>query len=179
MFQILPHITSLVQYVKLFNTRPVLLRITHCPSCGLAHPWLHGRYFRQADRINPSCTSLNPVPIQRFFCPGCSKTCSVLPECIPSRRWYLWDIQQLAVVLWLTGTSLCAIEKALAPSRQTVRRWVGRFTERFRWHADALRGYWAALGRASGLKDFWRMAFTCLSLAEAMRLCWVAGVFIP
>jgi hypothetical protein len=79
----------------------------------------------------------------------------MLPEEIPPRRWYLWSIQQAAIVLTLAGKSLTAVAKEVAPSRHTVSRWLGRLKERFRFHKDVLCQHVIDLGRTDNLVDFW------------------------
>lgn len=93
MVHILSGIVSLMQYQSLLNGDLVYYRLDQCLCCGKSNPQRYGSYPRQADRINKSSDSLNPVFIQRYYCLCCNKTCSVLPECIPPHRWYLWDIQ--------------------------------------------------------------------------------------
>ena len=101
-------IVSLIQYVELIKNESGILRPKRCIFCGKLGLWLHGCYPRKADRTNSGDLLLNPILIQRFFCPDCQRTCSVLPECIPPRRWYLWDIQQVALLLLLSEESLRA-----------------------------------------------------------------------
>ena len=148
MVHIFADILSLVQYIDTLKREPEKLRLDHCLCCGKSNPWLHGGYFRESDRINPSSTSLNSVFIQRYYCPSCQKTCSVLPECIPPRRWYLWDMQQVIFLLYLSGLSAYAVAKITGPSLQTIKRWITRFIEQFRWHKDALCTYFHTLGRS-------------------------------
>jgi transposase-like protein len=154
-------------------------RLTHCPGCGRAKPWLHGCYPRQSDRENKSSDSLNPILIQRYYCIGCTKTCSVLPECIPPRRWYLWKIQQAAILLFLLGNSARAVEKQVKPSRHTIKRWVTWLIMQFTLHKDTLCNYFPLFGLYTEPVDFWRHVFDKLSLSTAMRLCHVSGVRIP
>jgi transposase-like protein len=120
---ILAEILSLLQYVAHYRDDKIE-RLAHCTTCGLANPWYHGCYSRKSERSNPSGESLNPILIQRYYCPGCGKTCSVLPECIPPRRWYLWETQQTAISLFLLGQSARAVENQIPPSRHTIKRWV-------------------------------------------------------
>lgn len=179
MVHIFADILSLVQYIESLKNRPEQLRLNHCLCCGKSNPWRHGGYSREADRINPSSKSLNPVFIQRYYCPSCQKTCSVLPECIPPHRWYLWDIQQAIFLLYLSGMSAYAIAKTTRPSRQTITRWLMRFVALFRVHKDALCTHFHALGRSTNMTDFWQTALQTMSLSTAMRLCHVTGVVIP
>jgi transposase-like protein len=171
---ILIGIISLMQYIierKTKSNRP-----KQCPHCGKANPRHHGVYYRKANR-EPGMPDL--IPIDRYFCTGCKRTCSVLPECLPPRRWYLWDIQQTALTLFLSGLSQRAIAKLIQPSRQTITRWMARFKEQFLKHESVLRNHQTELGRTSGFIDFWKACFNHFSLAKSMRLCHVDGVFIP
>ncbi len=179
MVHIFADIISLVHYIDIQQHEPERLRLKKCLCCGKSNPWRHGGYSREADRINPSSTSLNPVFIQRYYCPNCQKTCSVLPAFIPPRRWYLWDIQQIIFLLCLSGVSAYMAAKTMPPSRQTIKRWLTRFTEQFRLHKDALCTYFYALGRFINMADFWQTTLQKMSLCEAMRLCQVSGVAIP
>ncbi len=179
MVHILSGIVSLMQYQSLLNSKPGYYRLDQCLCCGKSNPQRHGSYPRQADRTNKSSDSLNPVYIQRYYCLNCNKTCSVLPECIPPRRWYLWDIQQVALFLCLGGKSICAAARELLPSRQTISRWMIRFKEHFLLHKDVLSSHFIQLGRACTMVDYWQITFETITLAQAMRLCHIAGVIIP
>lgn len=176
---IISGITSLMQYQLSFNNNPGFYRLEQCLCCGRANPHRHGCYPREADRINKSSDSLNPVFIQRYYCPKCRKTSSVLPECIPRHRWYLWDMQQVALILCLGGNSLCAAARALIPSRQTICRWMKRFKEQFHLHKDVLSHHVTQLGRVCGFINYWHKVFEHINLDQAMRLCHVNGVVIP
>lgn len=154
-------------------------RLERCASCGRLNPWLHGQYSRKADRINTSADSLNPILIQRYYCVGCGKTTSVLPECIPPRRWYLWEIQQVVLVLFLSGKSRCSIAKQTIPSRHTIARWARRFVEQYRLYKDVLCTQIIDLGRLTGITDFWSACFEQMTLGSAMRICYAAGVPVP
>ncbi len=120
---ILPGISSLVQYLKLIKTDLESLRPEKCPHCSRPHPNFHGYYERKSDRENPPDKNLNPIPIYRFYCPDCKRTCSTLPECIPPYRWYLWITQQIAVLLYFTNASFEKTSRAVTPSSKTIRRW--------------------------------------------------------
>ena len=179
MVHIFAGILSLVQYIDLLKREPEKLRLESCLCCGKSNPWRHGGYSREADRINPSSTSLNSVFIQRYYCPSCQKTCSVLPECIPPHRWYLWDMQQITFLLFLAGMSAYAAAKKRLPSRQTIKRWNTRFMEQFHLHKDALCTHFPNLGRAINMTDFWQTILQTMSLSQAMRLCHVAEIVVP
>ena len=154
-------------------------RLDRCLCCGRAHPQLHGGYPRKADRASKSGGSLNPIFIQRYYCPSCQRTCSSLPECIPPRRWYLWEVQQVALALVLAGRSLRAIAEAILPSRHTISRWIKRFKEQWPFHKDVLCNHFADLGLAIDFNEFWQACLNQVALAQAMRLCHAAGVLVP
>jgi hypothetical protein len=82
-------------------------------------------------------------------------------------------------MLILAKTTFKAAAIAVAPSRRTISRWTARFTERFHLHKDVLCGHFIDLGRNIGLADFWQACLNKISLAQAMRLCHVAGVPVP
>jgi transposase-like protein len=171
--------SSLIQYLSEIKLDLKIPRPERCLCCGKSGLWLHGSYPRKADRSCGISRSLNPIFIQRFFCSNCRRTCSALPECIPPRRWYLWEVQQAALVLLLVGKSLYAAAKEVTPSRHTLGRWLKRFREQFFHHKDALCNYKADLGRTTGFSDFWQASLKELSLAQVMRLCHASGVPVP
>jgi hypothetical protein len=105
MREIIANIHSLAQHLKMMLQDPEHYKPGCCPHCGLDILWNHGVYLRKSDRLNPPSQSLNLIPIPRFYCDGCKRTCSVLPECIPPRRWYLWATQQMVLSLVLLGIS--------------------------------------------------------------------------
>ena len=175
---ILADILSLFQYHQLFSVETSQHRLERCLCCGKAKPHRHGGYPRKADRTTQS-ESLNPVIIQRYYCPECQRTCSVLPECLPPRRWYLWEVQQVALLLLLAGKSIRAIAKEITPSRRTISRWLGRFKDRLPAHKDALCSLVIDLGRTTSFSDFWQACLGHFTLAKAMRLCAVEGVPVP
>jgi len=178
MVHILAEIMSLLQYVEQYHDDKID-RLSRCPGCGLANPWCHGCYPRKSDRINPASESLNLIFIQRYYCPGCGKTCSVLPECIPPRRWYLWETQQAAILLFMLNGSARAVEQQVKPSRYTIKRWLAWLITQFNSHKDTLCTHVPSFGLLTEPVDFWKHVFDKLSLGTAMRLCHVAGVSIP
>lgn len=103
---ILPGIHSLAQHLQHLQALPEDYRPERCPHCGRARMWCHGAYTRKADRERSRSASLNPVPIPRFLCSFCYRTCSRLPECVPPRRWYLWAVQQAVLGLICAGHSV-------------------------------------------------------------------------
>ena len=172
-------IASLFQYKELIKNESKILRPDRCPCCGRRCPWRYGFYPRKADRTNTGDNSLNPILIQRYYCSGCHRTFSVLPECIPPKRWYLWDVQQAALLLLLGDKSLNSSAKEIKPSRHTVKRWIERFKEQFHLHKDVLCNHFIDLGRSISHVDFWQAFFKNNLLSTAMRLCHAAGVPIP
>lgn len=178
MFGILAGFYSLIQY-KNEGENNQNNRLEQCPCCGKANPWRHGTYPRGSDRINKSSESLNPILIQRYYCPACRKTSSALPECIPPRRWYLWDMQSIALLLYLAGNTISAIESEIIPSRQTISRWIKRFQEQYRLYKDVLCGHFIELAQTNSMAAFWQNTLKIINLGEALRLCHVAGVVIP
>ena len=171
---ILPGIRTVVQHFYILEHQP--MHPDRCPHCGRCSLVKHGFYYRKADRESGD---LNPVPIQRFFCSSCDMTCSALPECIPRHRWYLWDVQQQALLLYLVGLSLRAISKVLSPAARTVARWIQRFQKQFLLHTSVLCELKPDLGRSPGFGAFWQACLKECSLAEAMRFCHVAHVVVP
>lgn len=179
MLHILPRILSLCQYKFEIDNNPEQNRPDRCVYCGKAHPRRHAKYQRKVERDSASAGSRSSVFIQRYYCPACGRTTSALPECIPPRRWYLWEIQQCVFVLSLLGKSAYAIAKESTPSHHTISRWIARFHEQFILHKDTLCAYFSELGRTSELTAFWLTCFKTITLGAAMRICHVAGVFIP
>ena len=103
---ILPGINSLVEHLQALQKEPESYRPKKCARCANVGLWCHGCYYRKTDRKDLGEPCLNPIPILRFICPCCHSTCSVLPECIPPRRWYLWEVPQLIFLLLLAGNSI-------------------------------------------------------------------------
>ncbi len=179
MSSILAKITSLGQHIKHLCDHPQDYRPPQCPHCHKAGVWIHGSYGRMADRDEKTGGHLNPVTIPRFRCPHCKKTCSVLPECIPPRRWYLWDIQQAVLQLLLAGHPLPSTKPARHPGIATIRHWWNWFQESFLCHADALRSRFPEFGRLVGFYEFWKTCLTKMSLSEAMYWLHKSGLSIP
>lgn len=178
MMYIMAGIMSLLQYVEQCHDDKIK-RLASCGCCGRANPWGHGCYPRKSDRINSASESLNFIFIPRYYCPGCRKTCSVLPECIPPRRWYLWETQQAAILQFFLEGSARAVEKKVKPSRHTITRWVAWIIVQYYSYKDALCTQFPSFGLLTEPVAFWRHVFDKVSLSTAMRLCHVAGVSIP
>jgi hypothetical protein len=170
MHRIVASVTTLVQHLHTVLTDPDLYRPRACPHCGLDRVWHHGRYHRKADRMPGDSERLDPVPILRFFCPGCCGTCSRLPACIAPRRWYAWAIQQIVLLFLLAGGSLAGCCRMLpaGPRLATVRRWwrwLHSSGVRFAWH---LRSRWPELGRHADASAFWHRVLTARGLDAVM-----------
>lgn len=181
MSHILPGILSLIQYKNdvEFNFTEEL-RPERCESCGKLKPHRHGKYSRKAaGGKNNSDSSLNPLRIQRYYCSSCRKTISVLPECIPMNRWYLWSVQQVILLLFIQGVSISKIAKMESPSRHTISRWIARFKNAFLVHRDMLIQTKTVLSQYVTFHSFWLACLSLMSLSEAMRLCHVSGVPVP
>lgn len=166
---IVANIFTLIQYLKLLSENLCELRPDSCPHCGFGNLWFHGRYERKPDRPHCSKSNLNPIPIFRFYCPNCKRTCSVLPECIPPRRWYLWTVQQAVLLLYLGKQSIRQLAKQTAPSRRTIHRWLSRFKERFIVHASHLKSLDSKLGYRNSFSEFWQGVLAKMPLSTAMR----------
>ncbi len=178
---IIPEIATLTQYLFLYFTDPDIFRPDSCPYCCLGSPWSHGCYYRKADRINPSESTLNPIPIRRFRCRsnGCGRTCSVLPECIPPRRWYLWTVQQVALMLIFNNHSARSAAQQLLPSRHTVKRWYLQLHEKFALHASHLRSRYSILGYQNTFESFWQVCLAKHPLSQVMRYLNNVGIPVP
>jgi transposase-like protein len=176
MFHIFSSICTLTQHIQHVSERPQDYAPESCVHCGGRVLHKHGNYFRQADR---SSGALNPVAIPRFRCARCRKTCSTLPEFLPPRRWYDWNLQEQTLKLCIAGFSYKAIAKKLLPGRTTIARWMHRFEERFCYHADHLRQKMASLCVFSEWKLFWKNCFEKISLSKAMYHLHTAKIIIP
>jgi hypothetical protein len=183
MTNIAPNFDSLGQYLQFVKKNgPAALRPSKCPhsDCGKANPWCHGSYERKADRENSGPESLNPVPVFRYFCKLCKRTCSVLPWCISPRRWYLWAVQQAVLLLLISGYSQYYIACKLPPGRSTIKRWNLRLEQMFKLHTFYLCSRFPVLGRSLGnIFLFWGSCLNQMSLARAMYWIHHAGEIIP
>lgn len=156
------------------------MRPVRCPTCGKSSLHCHGYYPRKAHRQSSGVASLNPIPIFRFLCIFCKHSCSVLPECIPPRRWYLWIVQQAVLLLLCFGCSKRNIASRLPPSRSTIRRWECRLIEMFKIHTFHLCSRFLELGRyLISLFTFWDVCLKQMPLARAMYWIHHAGGVVP
>jgi len=174
-------IQTLVQHVHHLQVQPESYRPKRCVWCGLEGLWAHGCYVRKANGRGLARETDSDILIPRYRCPhaGCGRTCSVLPAVIPPRRHYLWEVQQVAVLLLASGISLNKTARLLAPSRATVRRWWQQFQHCFRQHAAVLRSRFPELGRHRGPRGFWQACLRAMDLSAAMLELHHGGVDIP
>jgi transposase-like protein len=168
MDRIVGSIASLVQQLVAVATDADIYRPAACPHCRCAGVWRHGCYHRKADRGIGVGNSLNPVPVQRFLCRACERTCSRLPACIAPRRWYDWVVQQAVLLLLLGGGSLHHCARCSGRDRRTVRRWRDWLRERSEEFSFFLRSRLPELGRLAEFASFWRNVIEELSLQQAM-----------
>ena len=177
--RIVPAITTLLQHLHMLSNSPEVYRPSACPHCGLGGLWSHGCYERKADRGPHSSGTLNPIPIPRYFCRGCGRTCSRLPQCIAPRRWYGWAVQQLVLQLLLAGCSLHRCACWMGLDRRTAGRWRGWLDDRGDGFALFLRGRFPELGRAVDFRGFWQGCLTAMDLGGAMACLDRDGVVVP
>ena len=170
MDRIVGSITSLAEHVITVAANAELYRPEACPHCHRAGVWHHGRYHRKADRSAGGGESLNPVPVLRFLCGGCARTCSRLPACIAPRRWFDWVVQQAVLLVLLGGMSLHGCARCSGRDRRTVRRWRDWLGERGEQFAFFLRSRLPELGRAADFESFWRNVIDEVSLQQTMVL---------
>ena len=166
MQRIVAGIDTIEQHLEAIKQTPEAYRPSCCPHCGLKILWQHGHYERKADR-RAGQDSLNPVPICRYCCSGCRRTCSRLPACIAPRRWYDWSVQQAVLAQRLSGSPHRPGAPGAAPERRTAGRWCWLQERRllFEFH---LRARFADLGRTVDGSAFWRRVFESIGLAQAM-----------
>ena len=169
MHRILASVTTLEQHlIAIAATTGDIYRPAACPHCRVAGLWCHGCYYRKADRENDASESLNPVPVPRYLCPPCGRTCSRLPLCIAPRRWYNWAMQQVVLALLLVGCSVHQCCRHTCRARSTVRRWRDWLGSRSDSFSFFLRSRFPEFGRHADRNAFWRHVIEGMSLAVAM-----------
>ena len=166
MRRIVAGITSLEEHLETIRQKPEAYRPQSCPHCGIKQLRQHGYYYRKADR-RAQRPRLDPVPISRYCCAGCRRTCSRLPECIAPRRWYLWSVQQ-EVLSHRVGAAPAGSGEHGQPAARSIGRWWRWLRDRGALFAFHLRVRFPELGRASEFCDFWRQVFSSLGLPRAM-----------
>ncbi len=168
MHRIVASITSLEAHVAALESGCQAYRPLNCPHCNGCKLWGHGCYYRKADRGPGADGALNPVAIARFLCAACRHTCSRLPLCIAPRRWYNWAVQQLVLLLILTGSSVNYCSGCAALDRRTVRRWRDWLDQRSEDFVFHLRSRFAELGREPDAPALWRSVMNAMTLGVAM-----------
>lgn len=168
MHRIVSTITSLKQHFQAVEHNPDVYRPPKCPHCGLNVMWRHGCYHRKADRDGSADFTYNPVPICRYCCSGCRRTCSRLPLCISPRRWYNWAVQQEVLLHLLCGWSLHQCNWWTCLDRRTVRRWRDWLHVRHDEFTFFLRSRFPEWGRSVDAHAFWLKALADMSLWNVM-----------
>lgn len=168
MHRIVATVTSLEQHWRLLVSAPECYRPLACPHCGMGKLWCHGSYQRKAERGVHASAERNPVPIPRFLCRGCRRTCSRLPLCIAPRRWYDWVIQQCVLCCLAAGGSLHAAARSGQVARHTARRWGAWLTQRGEQFAFFLRSRCPEWGRVSDSAAFWQARLAERTLPDLM-----------
>ena len=176
MHRIVPGIASLEQHLQTLTSNPEAYRPAQCAQCGRGGLWGHGFYERKADR---GTGELNPIPVPRFWCPGCKHSCSRLPACIAPRRWYDWAKQQAVLIALLMDASLCACAPTHGIGVDTARRWWRWLQERTEVFRFRLLTHWIEWGRAVDWRGFWRLAFESLTLRDSMAWLDNQGITVP
>ena len=176
MLSIVADIASLLQHKNTLKTQPEIYVVRQCIYCGKLGAWCHGFRDRKSDREN---IDKNPISILRMYCPHCHRTFSVLPECIPPRRWHLWETQQQALQLFLAGMSFLGISKKLNPSRWTISRWICQWKEAFSQQSMHLKSHDSSLGYCASFEKFWSTLLEKISLSKAMYQLWTVNCPIP
>lgn len=176
---ILADISSLCQHIETLSSDPERYRPEHCIHCSGRTLWHHGYYYRQPDRPRSSEKVISDVPIPRFQCAACRTTCSVLPECIPPRRWYLWAIQQRCLLMHLLGQSVRRVAQSIHIPRRTLSRWINRLKAQFVSQHQTLCVTHPTMGYHIRFSSFWRQWCQQYSLSQAMWLLNRHGLCIP
>ena len=171
MFRIVSAITSLEQHFHVVAHNPDVYRPVACPHCGIGGLRRLGCYHRKAERDARPGRSRNPVPIFRFCCQGCRRTCSRVPACIAPRRWYHWAVQQLVLLCLLGGESVHEASRRCGVDRHTARHWWIWLEARHETFAFFLRSRFPEWGRTYDRASFWRTCLGGMPLHDVMA--WV------
>jgi hypothetical protein len=166
MNRIVASISTLAEHLVAVQTNPQAYRPQACPRCGVGGLWNHGCYHRKGERCTAGATR-EPVPVLRFLCRACIRTCSRLPMFMSARRWYCWAVQEVVLLLLLSGASLNGCCGSTGRAVRTVVRWRDWLKERGEF-AFFLRSRFPELGRVPDHGAFWRHVIDSMSLAQAM-----------
>ena len=182
MRNILANIFNLFQHFSTLRSTPEQYCPSNCPHCYKNTLWRHGVYYRQAQCENQG----QPIPIPRFFCPDCERTCSTLPEYIPPRRWYHWITQQVVLLLLMLGRSAekaceeLSCQWTMVPSIDTLSRWLRELRQWFPTHQFHLCSVHPELRFEPNCNAFWLRYFEEEGgLSSAMLALNRAGQIIP
>ena len=176
---ILADILTLNQHLECLSLAFDRYHPNRCPYCSHPKVWRHGCYARKADRIHSGDETLNPIPIPRFRCADCRRTFSVLPECIPPRRWSLWHVQQDGLQGCLEGLSFRQVSLLLSVARSTISRWFHWLEARSSSFQKTLCVTHSAFGYFAHWKAFWRHWFDQQGLSKAMWQLSRSGWEVP
>jgi transposase-like protein len=169
MHRIVASFTTLDEHIAAVATRPDAYRPRLCPHCRAGGLWGHGCFQRKADRTT-SALSRNPVPVPRFLCVACRRTCSRLPLAIAPRRWYDWTVQQTVLGMLWVGWSTRTCSRTLGRARRTVGRWRDWLRARSSEFAACLCSRDPELGRWPDTAALWRHVIDAWPLARAMAV---------
>jgi hypothetical protein len=178
MYRIVPDIKTLEQHINQMTINPERYRPAYCQSCGLSGVWAHGCYVRKCDRGLPESTN-KTILIPRYYCPGCRGTCSRLPSCIAPRRWYLWCIQQQALLALLLGESIRSVSSHFTLGRHTLRRWLSWLHQKDLSYRFILATHFPTLGCHPWWGDYWRQAMSSQGLDTLMTTLDRNGLCVP
>jgi transposase-like protein len=181
MSRIVSGIDTLEQHLIALNQTPKIYHPTRCPNCGHGKLRHHGYYYRKADRSSTRGEdNMNPIPIPRYQCLFCQRSCSRLPSYLPPHRWYHWKLQQKVLESILQKVrSYRACNRRFNLDRSTVRRWwhwLESSTPNFEF---SLRSRYPELGRTTGGQSFWLTALQERPLSFLMTSLDNDGVSVP
>ena len=170
---ILSDIRDADQHFNKLNTNRDAYKPDNCIHCGARGLWCHGAYVRQAACESEEAPAIR-IPIPRFYCPSCKRTCSTLPEFIAPRRWYHWHTQQMVLLCLIVGTTLLNTWTSMferrprGPSLGTIQRWHQQFRHDYDKHRLHLCSEFPELGHQAQFTDFWQACLEKIPLASAM-----------
>ena len=179
MCRILAELTTLDQHLRMLDSDPASYRPEHCLHCGHSGLWAHGVYCRAGDKTTGSTHRKTRIPIPRFFCPPCGRTCSRVPACLAPRRWYPWWVQAMVLQMLLLGFSQRSTAKESGLDRRTVGRWWGWLQAHYSRFSFHLRSHFADLGRHADVPAFWSACLSRPGLAGAMATLCRLQVCVP